>query len=209
MDSLINFFAICMVITSILTLGENSLVRYIRYYWAQSISLACLGLVVATGIQGYITAALILIVNGALLPIWLTRLLKKQELQMEDEPAERFPLLMVAGLLLWSLAYYIIHPLAEASITSLVMANSLSLIFIGIFITTVKKMAFGQMMGLLVMGNGGLLGSIALTQGSSLILDIGILLALLGTTFVMGNLTQSKEDTFHDKTFKKLTELRG
>jgi hydrogenase-4 component E len=128
----------------------------------------------------------------------------------EVEPSVRTPssLLIAGGMAI--LAYYVAEPLIRtgATITAGLLALSLAVVLIGLFIMISRKKAITQVIGLLVMENGLFMAAISLSYGMPLIVELGIFFDVLVAVLIMGVFVFRINRTFETLDTSFLRRLR-
>ncbi len=213
-DKIISSFTILTIMTSLMIIGGNSIRKYIKYYSYQGIMLAVVGLgiaIIAKKPDLFLIAILVLFVNGSFLPGLLYRCLNGIGDVREEESYIKIPVLIIIGVAFVILTYYIAYPMLAGDVPrlSLAICNSISVVLIGSFIIAIKKKAISQIIGFLIMRNGVLLTSILLTSGMPLAIEVGIIIELVLTTFIMSIFTHRIDSFFNNTDVSRLTKLRG
>jgi hydrogenase-4 component E len=85
---------------------------------------------------------------------------------------------------------------------------SVSLFFIGLFVMVSRRMALNQVVGLLIMENGLFLFTTALTQGVSLIIEVGILADIVIGVMISALLLLRMSQTFDSFDIASLENLK-
>jgi hydrogenase-4 component E len=108
------------------------------------------------------------------------------------------------------LSFFAVAPYAKTlRLDEDMLAAAIALLLAGAFLMVSRKKALMQVMGLLVLENGILLAALTTTFGMPLVIEIGIFFDLLMGVFLMGLFVFRIRDTFEHLDVSKLRRLRG
>lgn len=190
---------------------------WLSAYRYQSIVLAGSTAVIAyeTGLQEiYAAAVLTLVIKAVIIPRLLVRATDsvKGEFKIEANPYVSIRVSILISALLVALSYGLFHEtLASANLDVYAQAYlpvSLSLFFIGLFVMVSRRTALNQVVGLLIIENGLFLFTTALTQGVSLIIEVGILADILVGVMISSMLLLRMSQTFDSFDMASLERLK-
>ncbi len=196
---------------------RRSFTGWLSAYRYQSIVLAGSTAVIAyeTGFwEIYAAAILTLIVKAIIIPRLLVRVTEsvKGEFKIEANPYVSVRLSLLTSALLVALSYGMIREtLVSANLDVFAVTYlpvSLSLFFIGLFVMVSRRMALNQVVGLLIIENGLFLFTTALTQGVSLIIEVGILADILVGVMISATLLLRMSQTFDSFDMASLESLK-
>lgn len=198
---LANTLALLIVGLGLLLLATRHLDTAIRLVAAQSIGLAIMTVLVALTTNYWhlwLTAGLVLLIKGLIVPRILFYVLDRIKIRHEDEIVIQTKLLLVVASGLIVLAYWVTQPLGlpGSATTANGLSNAVAMILLGCLIMVTRKKALTQIIGLIVMENGLYLASIAVTVGMPLVVELGIFFDLLIGALVMGILAFRINQTF-------------
>lgn len=190
----IDIFAAAILVTAFLIVSSRSLAFYIRLFALQSFFLGGVALLVAIGYgETHIlyAAALTIAVKAIAIPVVLTKIIARIDVQKEVDFSVNIPLsLMLCGgmvILADSVAQSILSAqYAGAPGISRVLAVSIAMMLIGLFIMMTRKKAITQIIGLLTMENGVFLSGLSITYGMPLIVEVGIFFDILVAVLILG-----------------------
>ncbi len=156
---------------------------------------------------------LILAVKVLGIPYVLLRLIETLTIKREVEPyvGQLASPIVASGLIImayYATEQYILKPY-EGIVLGHCLSISLALVLIGFFLIVSRKKAITQMIGLLAMENGVLLGAMALTSGMPMIIELGISFDVLVGVLIMGFFVFRIRETFASIDTSKLNSLRG
>lgn len=189
--NLIDIFAVCMLLTSVLAMASVRMQPLIRLFVLQSISLAAFEFTVAyyqNEPQIYIMAAMTFGIKVLVIPKMLQYIISHIKVEDEMSLSIGIPgsMLLSAALILFS--YFVSEPLVitldTAERNSLVL--SFSIILIGILMMATRHNAISEVVGLLMTENGLFLGAIALSNGMPFIVELGAFFDVLMALIIIG-----------------------
>lgn len=182
---------------SVVLAGSTALIAYETGYW-----------------EIYAAAILTLVIKAIVIPRLLVTVTEsvKGEFKIEANPLVSIRLSLLISALLVALSYGIVREtLASANMDVFAVAYlpvSLSLFFIGLFVMVSRRMALNQVVGLLIIENGLFLFTTALTQGVSLIIEVGILADILVGVMISALLLLRMSQTFDSFDMASLENLK-
>lgn len=183
---------------SIVLGGSTAIIAYVTSLW-----------------EVYAVAALTVLIKAIVIPKLLVRVTRNvdDEFKIEANPYVSIRLSVLISAFLVALSYGVTDvTLASAALNLLVSAYlpvSMSLFFIGVFVMVSRRMALNQVVGLLIIENGLFLFSTALTNGVSLVIEVGILADILVGVVISALLLVRMNqvfDTFDIGTLEKLKD---
>ena len=206
-----------LLVTTFGVVIRRSLTGWVSAYRYQSVVLAASAGVIgyATGYwEVYAAAVLTLIVKVLVIPRLLVRLTYGVEggLKIEANPYVSIRTSLFLSPLFVALSYGVAEELLPANlgqVASAYLPVSVSIFFIGLFMMVSRRTALNQVVGLLVIENGIFLFTTALTQGVSLVIEVGILAdALVGVMIASTLLVRMTQtfDTLDTGNLEKLTD---
>jgi hydrogenase-4 component E len=203
-----------LLATAVLTMGIRRLDSAVWMIALQSALLGAIaGSVAYTSGVGhiYVAAFLTVLIKAVLVPWVLIRFIRKLSHREETQAHLRtiYALITACGLVI--LAYDIAHSfIGKNSLLSVdILAASVALVLLGLFIMVGKRHAFMQIMGLLVMENGLYLLAVSTAKGMPLVVELGIFLDVIIGVVVMGSLLYRINRTFNTADTEQLETLRG
>ncbi|HVC27325.1 MAG TPA: hypothetical protein VND40_04115 [Nitrososphaerales archaeon] len=182
---------------SIILAGSTAVIAYETGYW-----------------EIYAAAILTLVIKAVVIPRLLVSVTEsvKDEFKIEANPYVSIRLSLLISALLVALSYGLIHEtLVSTSLGVYALTYlpvSLSLFFVGLFVMVSRRMALNQVVGLLIIENGLFLFTTALTQGVSLIIEVGILADILVGVMISALLLLRMSQTFDSFDMASLENLK-
>ncbi len=160
--------------------------------------------------EGFVIAAMVLTVKVVAIPYALYRIVEelKAPRDVSSSTSSSQSVFIAAGLIL--LSFFAVRPYAGVlGGDQAMLAASVALVLTGGFLMISRKKALMQVVGLLVLDNGIFLAALTTTFGMPLIIEIGIVFDLLMGVFLMGLFVFRIRDTFNHVDVSKLRRLRG
>lgn len=213
---LIQIFGAAILLTAFLIVSSRSLVFYIRLFALQSLSLGAVALLVVIGygeLHILIAAALTIFIKGMIIPIVLSRVIDRIQVQKEVGFSINIPvsLLLCGGMVILAdaVAQSIIGVRPEgAHAVPRVLSASIAIMLIGLFVMMTRRNAVSQVIGLLTMENGVFLSGLAITYGMPMIVEVGIFFDILVAVLILGVIVFRINKTFDSIDIDALRSLR-
>jgi len=217
LSEILTLSAVGLLVATFGVVVRRSFTGWLSAYRYQSIVLAGSTALIAyeTGFwEIYAAAILTLVVKAVIIPRLLVRVTEsvKEEFKIEANPFVSIRLSLLISALLVALSYGLIREtLASANLDVFAITYlpvSLSLFFIGLFVMVSRRMALNQVVGLLIIENGLFLFTTALTQGVSLVIEVGILADILVGVMISALLLLRMSQTFDSFDIASLENLK-
>jgi len=217
LSEILTLSAVALLVATFGVVVRRSFEGWLSAYRYQSVVLAVCTAVIAyeTGFwEIYAAAVLTLVVKAVLIPRLLARVTEsvKDEFKIEANPFVSIRLSLLVSAILVALSYGLIR---ETSVSTgldvfavTYLPVSLSLFFIGLFVMVSRRMALNQVVGLLIIENGLFLFTTALTQGVSLIIEVGILADIVVGVMISSLLLLRMSQTFDSFDIASLENLK-
>jgi hydrogenase-4 component E len=160
--------------------------------------------------EGLVIAAMVLTVKVVAIPYALYRIVEelKSPRDVSSSTSSSQSVFIAAGLIL--LSFFAVRPYAGVlGGDEAMLAASVALVLTGGFLMVSRKKALMQVVGLLVLDNGIFLAALTTTFSMPLVIEIGIVFDLLMGVFLMGLFVFRIRDTFNHVDVSKLRRLRG
>ena len=161
-------------------------------------------------VEGFVIAIMVLVVKVIAIPYALYRIVEKVKAprDISSSTTSSQSVFIAAGLIL--LSFFAVRPyVGVLGGDQAMLAAAVALIMTGGFLMISRKKALMQVVGLLVLDNGIFLAALTTTFGMPLIIEIGIVFDLLMGVFLMGLFVFRIRDTFDHLDVSKLRKLRG
>lgn len=199
--------------STFMILGSKRFYTCVRTFGFQSLLLALVAAIVAysTGKNElYIMALLTLIIKTILIPHIFILISKKIGVKRYIELYVNIAPSLLIGGLLFVISYYIVQSInVNTPQLNNALPVSMAMIFIGPFMMMSRKKTLTQIFGILIMENGLFLGTITLTSGMPMIVELGIFFDVLVGVLVMGIVVFRINETFESTDTDELRTLIG
>jgi hydrogenase-4 component E len=158
-----------------------------------------------------IVCAITFVVKVWLIPILLSRTVKKVENKVSKDFFLNIPALILICCGLFILTHFSISTIDDIKDPQIktYLVNSISVILIGLFFMISRKKAIGQIIGFLVMENGLFTTAILTTNGMPMIVELGLFFDVLTAVLIMGILVFRINENFDSIDINKLRNLKG
>lgn len=190
-SNLIDIFAVCMLLSSVLAMASVRMRPLIRLFILQSVFLTAFEFTVAYSQNEpeiYVMAAMTFGIKVLLIPKMLQYIMARIKVDDEMALSVGIPgsMLLSAALIIFS--YFVSEPLIitldTAERNSLVL--SFSIMLIGMLMMATRRKAISEVVGLLMAENGLFLGAIALSNGMPFIVELGAFFDVLIAMIIIG-----------------------
>lgn len=156
-------------------------------------------------------ALLSLGIKGGVIPWILRRTANQSHTQWVGEVFLRRTSSLVAAGTLTILAYAITQPLL--TLVEPVLRNGLaiafSLLFYGLLLMIIRKVALVLVIGILLIDNGIFLAGFLLTKGMPILVEVGVIFDILIGVLIFGVLAQRMIQKFDSLNVERLNSLKG
>lgn len=210
-ESLEQFIVFALLGSGMAIIGSARVRKALGWWVVQALLISLL--ILAKGVQTgerelFILAFVFFLAKGGIIPWLLYRVLKKSNTQWVGEIyLKRTSSLVVAGVLTL-FAYAITRPLLGAEIRN-GLAMALALLFYGLLLMVVRKIALVQVLGILLIDNGVFLAGFFLTDGMPLQIELGVILDILIGVVIFGVLAQRMVQSYDSLNVEHLNSLKG
>jgi hydrogenase-4 component E len=194
--------------------GSTKLMKALNGWAWQAAFLSLLVFIEGVRHQEYEMIAVALLslgVKGGVIPWVLRRTAKQSHTQWVGELFLRRTSSLVAAGALTILAYAITQPLLR--LVEPAMRNGLaiafSLLFYGLLLMIIRKVALVQVVGILLIDNGIFLAGFLLTKGMPILVEIGVFFDILVGVLILGVLAQRMIQKFDSLNVERLNSLKG
>lgn len=156
-------------------------------------------------------ALLSLFVKAGVIPWVLKRTADLSHTQWVGEVFLHRTSSLVVAVALTVLAYAITQPLLSLVEPTLRngLAIAFSLLFYGLLLMVIRKVALVQVVGILLIDNGIFLAGFLLTKGMPLLVEVGVIFDILIGVLILGVLAQRMIQKFDSLNVERLNSLKG
>ena len=141
-------------------------------------------------------------------PLFLNYIIKRNKITRDSEPfLPNFISLIVITLII-IITFLLSNSIVDASISKIYFIVSLSAIFSGLYIIATRKKIITHVLGYLVIENGVFILSLAVGTEMPLLVDLGILLDIFASVFLLGIFVNKIGDILKDVDVDQLKKLK-
>lgn len=210
---MISMIIILFGTTMLLVAVTGRIEGYIKILSAQG---ALLGLLVAIGFADFkplnfiFLAAETFIIKATVIPIFLTRIVRKNGILRDIEPNLPNIYSLIVSSILFALGFFISYWIMAYSktVNSLYFGISFSVIFISLFVIISKKNIVTHVLGYMMLENGIFLLSLSIARDMPFIIDLGVLLDIFTGVYLLGLFVNKIQDQFDRQDIDTLTKLK-
>jgi hydrogenase-4 component E len=196
-----------MVLLSVLVVGCRRIDNSIAVFALQSVVFGIW--LISQGGESVLAGILTLLIKGIAIPSLLLITLRRVEFKVQHGMLTTMKASMATALGLVLFSYWIVKSPGNGSVLPDILAPSLALIFLGIFIIISRSKTISQAIGIVLIENGISLASVSLTAGLPLIVEAGIFTDVAAGAVVMALLTTRIGRVYGSLNTKELMDLRG
>src|ERR1035437_3310609 len=143
-----------------------------------------------------------------LVPLFLNYIIKRNKLTRDSEPfLPNFISLIVITLII-IITFLLSNSIVNSSISKIYFIVSLSAIFSGLYIISTRKKIITHVLGYLVIENGVFILSLAVGSEMPLLVNLGILLDIFASVFLLGIFVNKIGDILKDTDVDQLKNLK-
>ena len=212
MNEILNALFVLVLILNLFALGNGRILSVIKLVAAQGIILGILPLFIhgSLTVPEIITSLATISLKGFIIPAMMTKALRDVKIKREVEPL----LGLLPSTILGALAIGVTF-LAFANTdsgfqggTSLIIPTSIATVIVGFILLTTRFKALSQVLGYLVLENGIYIFSLLLVEAIPLVVEMGMLLDLFVSIFVVSIITNHINKAFSTLDTRMLATLK-
>lgn len=213
-ENVLNLLLFVLLTSGLSIIYSTRVKRALNWWMLQTIAVSILILlqgVYSRELEVIIVGVLLLIGKAGIIPILLRRVLKGSKTEWVGEIyLKRTASLVVAGALTL-LAYDVTRPLIELShpVFRNGLVVGLALIFYGLLLMMIRKVAIVQVLGILLIDNGIFIAGFFLTQGMPLLVEVGSLFDILVGIVVIVILSKQMLENYDSLNVDRMRSLKG
>jgi hydrogenase-4 component E len=190
-SQLINLCAALLLLLSFAMLSQRRVLTLVDLFAMQGTALFVSIVVVAWSTDQphlYYSAALTLILKVLALPIILHRLIRRLDVQWENETLLNMPTIMLLGLLLVIFAFTLAQPISQLAhtVTRSTLGIALAVVMLSFLMMITRRKAATQVIGFLAMENGLFFAATSATYGMPMVVELGVALDVLVSMVIFG-----------------------
>ena len=212
MNELLNALFVLVLILNLFALGTGRILSIIKIVAAQGVILGVLPLLM----HGHFTASVVatsvatIALKGFIIPAMMNKALRDVRIKREVEPL----LGLLPSTILGALAIgitFLAFANTDSGISggaSLIIPTSISTVIVGFILLTTRFKALSQVLGYLVLENGIYIFSLLLVEAMPLVVEMGMLLDLFVSVFVVSIITNHLYRAFSSLDTRALSTLK-
>ncbi len=212
MNEIVNTLFVLVLILNLFALGNGRILSIIKIVAAQGVLLGILPLLLHSHITLPVVATSIATValKGFIIPAMMTKALRDVQIKREVEPLVG----LLPSTLIGALAIAVTFLAFAASDSgfsgdaSLIIPTSISTVIVGFILLTTRFKALSQVLGYLVLENGIYIFSLLLVEAIPLVVEMGMLLDLFVSIFVVSIITNHINKAFSSLDTRMLSTLK-
>lgn len=203
-----------ILLTGLYIVGCAKLRKVLNAWACQAVLLSLLVFIEGINLKNLeimVIALVILLVKGVAIPWILRRTADQSNTQWVGEIFLHRNSSLVVAVALTILAYIITQPLLSLVDPSLGngLAISFSLLFYGLLLMVIRKVALVQVVGILLIDSGIFLAGLLLTSGMPLLVELGVIFDIFIGVLILGILAQRMIRKFDSLNVERLNSLKG
>jgi len=212
MNELLNALCVIILTLNLFALGNGRILSVIRIVAAQGVLLGLLPLVLEPNLTAtvFLTSGVAIIVKGFVIPGIMVKALRDVQIKREVEPLLGLLPSTIVGALVTALVFFVSsHGNAHGRMeVSLLIPTSLATVLAGFILLTTRFKAISQVLGYLVLENGIYIFSLLLIGAIPLVVEMGMLLDLFVSVFVVSIITNHINSAFSSLDTRNLSSLK-
>ena len=212
MNELVNALYVIILTLNLFALANGRILSVINIVAVQGVILGVLPLLIhrETGLALVLSSLAAVAVKGFIIPGIMRKALRDVQIKREVEPRLGLLPSTILGALVTAAVFLLSHtaPGSFSPETSLVIPTSIVTVLIGFILLTTRYKALTQVLGYLVLENGIYLFSLLLVEAIPLVVEMGMLLDLFASVFIVSIITNHINRAFSSLDTRKLASLK-
>lgn len=210
----LNLLLFVLLMSGLSIVYSNRVKKALNWWTLQTIAVSILILVqgvYSRELEVIVVGVLLLIGKAGIIPILLRRVLRDSKTEWVGEIyLKRTSSLVVAGALTL-LAYDVTKPIIALSQPGFRngLVVGLALIFYGLLLMMIRKVAIVQVLGILLIDNGIFLAGFFLTKGMPLLVEMGSMFDILVGIVIIVILSKQMLENYHSLNVDHMRSLKG
>ena len=210
----LNLLLFVLLMSGLSIVYSNRVKKALNWWTLQTIAVSILILVqgvYSRELEVIVVGMLLLIGKAGIIPILLRRVLRDSKTEWVGEIyLKRTSSLVVAGALTL-LAYDVTKPIIVLSQPGFRngLVVGLALIFYGLLLMMIRKVAIVQVLGILLIDNGIFLAGFFLTKGMPLLVEMGSMFDILVGIVIIVILSKQMLENYHSLNVDHMRSLKG
>ncbi|NLY82494.1 MAG: hydrogenase [Clostridiales bacterium] len=212
MINVFNSLLVMILALNLLALGSRSILSVIRIIAIQGILLGILPLILHEGLSiPQVVASLTAIsMKGVVIPMVMIHAMKNIRIKREVEPIIGFVPSSILGAVITGSAFLLSNQITVSTggYENMIIPAAITTILVGFIQLITRYKAISQVVGYLVLENGIYIFSLLLIEAIPLIVEMGMLLDLFVSIFIISIITNHINNAFSSLDTRRLTTLK-
>jgi hydrogenase-4 component E len=212
MNDILNVLFVLILTLNLFALGNGRILSIIRIVAAQGVILGIIPLLMHSelSIPEIISSAAAISLKAIIIPAMMTKALRDVKIKREVEPLVGLLPSTIIGALATAITFlaFARWNTAVEGQASLIIPTSISTVIAGFILLTTRFKALSQVLGYLVLENGIYIFSLLLIEAIPLVVEMGMLLDLFVSVFVVSIITNHINRAFSSLDTRKLATLK-
>ncbi|MBK5253324.1 MAG: hypothetical protein JJE03_02445 [Peptostreptococcaceae bacterium] len=212
MINIFNSLLVMILALNLLALGSRSILSVIRIIALQGILLGILPLVLNEGlsIPQLIASLTAISIKGVVIPMVMIHAMKNIRIKREVEPTIGFVPSSILGAVITGSVFLLTNQITagNGNYVNMIIPAAITTILVGFILLVTRYKAISQVMGYLVLENGIYIFSLLLIEAIPLIVEMGMLLDLFVSIFIITIITNHINNAFSSLDTRRLTTLK-
>lgn len=149
-----------------------------------------------------------IVFKAIIIPYFLNYIVHKNKITRDIEPylPDFVSIVLITGIILGS--FLLSNTIQDSHVRKIFFVVAISALFTGLYIIVSRKKIITHVMGFLVIENGVFILSIALGNKMPMLVNIGILLDIFASVFLLGIFANKIGDVMKEQDVEQLSNLR-
>jgi hydrogenase-4 component E len=208
---MVNVLLIVFTMTILYMSIANRLMTYVKIISIQGLILFGVAFIELSEINPYNLAFILLetiIVKAIALPVFLRYVIRKNNITRETEPfLPNFISLIVVTLII-VITFLVANSIKDVYLDKIYFVVALSALFSGLYIIITRKKIITHVLAYVVIENGVFILSLAVGNEMPLLVNLGILLDVFVSVFILGIFVNKVGDVIKDIDISQLSNLK-
>lgn len=210
---LINFCAALLLLLAFAMISQRRILSLIHLFTLQGVALVAATVLVGYATEQphlYLSAALTFVLKVLLIPWLLYRVIDRLNVRWDVETLFNIPTIMLVGIGLVMLAFYLALPISQLS-TTIVRGNlgiALACVLLSFLMMITRSKAVPQVIGFLALENGLFFAATSATYGMPMVVELGIALDVLVGILILGVFMFQIREQFDSLDIRHLESLK-
>lgn len=212
MNELINAIFVLILALNLFALGSSRIISVIRIVALQGVLMGFLPLLIHSHLSfsALLSSAAAISLKGFIIPAIMVKAMRDVQIKREVEPLFGLLPCTIIGALVTAVVFLVCGRGRELGPPelSLIIPTSITLVLVGFILLTTRLKSLTQVLGYLVLENGIYVFSLLLIEAIPLVVEMGMLLDLFVTIFIVSIISNKINRTFASLDTRNLSSLK-